>query len=199
MSKALQDIKQRLRQEMVERRRSLTSAVVASRSELIAAYFCAWPQYRSAKTVMLYLAMPDEPQTDALIFDALSQGKTVCVPLLLGKKYGEMEAAEITGLDNLVTGRLGLKMPDPDKSRLILPDTIDMAVIPGVAFDATGNRLGMGAGYYDRFLTRTCGCIMLGLAWSEQLTSGLPHEEHDIRMQYLLTEGGFLPCSGDEQ
>jgi 5-formyltetrahydrofolate cyclo-ligase len=40
---------------------------------------------------------------------------------------------------------------------------------------------------------------MLGLSWSEQLTSGLPHEEHDIRMQYLLTEGGFLPCSGDEQ
>lgn len=189
----LQEIKQQLRRDMREKRRSLSPQAVAAGSEQMAALFCSWPVYRKSATVMFYLAMPDEAQTEGMIRDALAKHKRVCVPLL-GKKYGEMTAAEITGLDDLVTGKLGLKMPDPDKAQIMPPAAIDLVVVPAVAFDRSGNRLGMGAGYYDRFLPQAPRCIRLGLAWQFQLVDSLPAEDHDVRMQYLLNEGGFLSC-----
>ncbi|MDR3562722.1 MAG: 5-formyltetrahydrofolate cyclo-ligase [Negativicutes bacterium] len=185
--------KQRLRQEILEKRRSLTPEQVADGSSRIAADFCAWPVYLAANTIMIYLAMADEPQTDGLIVDALAWGKQVCVPVLT-EKYGVMTAAEITGLEGLVTGRLGLKMPDPASARPVCPATIDLVVVPGVAFDSSGNRLGMGAGYYDRFLAEASNGVRLGLAWSWQLAARVPSEDFDIKMHYLLTEGGFLSC-----
>jgi 5-formyltetrahydrofolate cyclo-ligase len=193
ISGALQEAKQRLRRDMLGKRRSLSAAEKAVRSEQIAKWFCSWPIYQASGTIMLYLAMPDEPQTELLIQDAVRRGKRVCVPLL-GKSYGEMAAAEITSLDDLVIGKLGLKMPDPDKAKLVLAEDIELVVVPAVAFDREGNRLGMGAGYYDRFLEQNHDSVLLGITWTCQLADSLPYEEHDVRMQYLLTEEGFLSC-----
>jgi 5-formyltetrahydrofolate cyclo-ligase len=192
VSESVDTAKQRLRLDMLKARRSLSAAAVAAGSERIAAHFCAWPAYLSAATVMFYLAMPDEPQTDRMISDALARGKQVCVPLLKAS-YGEMAAARIENLDDLITGRLGLKMPDPARARIVAAAAIDLVVVPGVAFDPSGNRVGMGAGYYDRFLVENRG-ILVGLAWSSQVTGNLLCDGHDIRMHYLLTEGGFLTC-----
>ncbi|MDR3592938.1 MAG: 5-formyltetrahydrofolate cyclo-ligase [Negativicutes bacterium] len=189
--------KQRLRREMLQRRRALSPAAVAAGSDRIAGCLQTWPPYLAATTVMFYLAMPDEPQTDLMINDAIQRGKQVCVPLLT-PKYGEMTAARIESLADLVTGRLGLRMPDPASARMIEPADIDLVVVPGVAFDAAGNRLGMGAGYYDRFLVENRHGTYLGLAWSFQLTEKLPSDEHDISMHYLLTEGGFLSCGAGQ-
>lgn len=197
MNRSLQEDKERLRRELLKKRRSLSAAEVASQSRQITGYFCCWPFYRGSKTVMFYLAMPDEPQTEFMIRDALRCGKRVCVPLL-GEKYGEMSAALITSLDDLVTGKLGLKMPDPGKTEIISPDQIDLVVVPAVAFDRAGNRLGMGAGYYDRFLVRSPGCILLGVAWESLIMEQIPAEKHDIRMRCLLTEEGFWSCQQGE-
>jgi len=194
MPESLQEEKQRLRREMLAIRRSLSTMDIVTRSNQIADHLCSWPGYQACETVMLYLAMPDEPQTEVIIQDALGQGKRVCVPLM-GEKYGEMTAATITSLDELVTGKLGLKMPNPDKTEIVLPETIDLIVVPAVAFDRSGNRLGMGAGYYDRFLIKNQKCLTVGMTWACQLVTKLPCEEHDIRMQCLLTEEGFLSCS----
>lgn len=197
MNQLLQEEKQRVRRELRGKRRSLSAAEVAVRSKQIADHFCCWPPYQDSGTVMFYLAMPDEPQTELMIQDALRQGKQVCVPLL-GEKYGEMTAALITSLDDLVTGKLGLKMPKPDKTEIISPADIDLVVVPGVAFDREGNRLGMGAGYYDRFLPQSRDCLFLGVTWACLLVDRLPAEIHDIRMQRLLTEEGFWSCREGE-
>ena len=189
------EAKQRLRREMLAIRRSLSAEEIKKGSEAIAAYFCAWPKYRVAKVVMFYLPMADEPQTAALIEDAWRAGKKVSVPLM-GEVYGVMEAAALDGWDSLVTGRLGLKMPDPAKTRRIDPVDIELVVVPGVAFDATGRRVGMGAGYYDRFLPQAASACRMGFAWSSQIVPEVPAEEHDVRMEYLLTETGFRPLSG---
>lgn len=186
-------LKQRLRREMLEKRRGLSAEAVEKGNELIAGLLCSWPVYLAAKTVMFYLAMPDEPRTDRMICDALARGMQVCVPLLK-QEYGHMDAAAVSGLEDLITGRLGLRMPDPAKARILRPAIIDLIVVPGVAFDSDGVRLGMGAGYYDRFLPQAVGSTLLGLAWHCQLTEKLPSDEHDIPMHYLLTEGGFLSC-----
>jgi 5-formyltetrahydrofolate cyclo-ligase len=142
---------------------------------------------------MFYVAMPDEAQTELLISDALKRGKRVYVPLL-GEKYGEMSAAGIASLDELVVGKYGLKMPRRNKIIAVAPDAIDVIVVPGVAFDRSGNRLGMGAGYYDRFFPKTRCDVLLGLAWEFQVVEEVPGEVHDVRMQYLLTEEGFHTC-----
>jgi len=193
---AVREAKQRLRREMLAGRRSLPAAAVKMGSEAIAAYFCAWPVYRAAKVVMMYLAMPDEPQTAALIEHAWRAGKTVAVPLM-GEVYGVMEAAALESWDDLTVGRLGLKMPDPEKARRIDPTAIDLIVVPGVAFDHAGRRLGMGAGYYDRFLPQASSACRLGLAWSLQIADEVPVDEFDVLMDYLLTEDGFRPGSRD--
>ncbi len=189
------EAKQMLRREMLAIRRSLSAEEIKMGSEAIAAYFCAWPKYRAAKVVMFYLPMADEPQTSALIEDAWREGKIVAVPLM-GEVYGVMEAAVLDGWDGLVTGRLGLKMPDPAKTRRIDPVDIDLVVVPGVVFDVAGRRVGMGAGYYDRFLPQAASACRMGLAWSAQIVPEVPAEEHDVRMEYLLTETGFRPLSG---
>jgi 5-formyltetrahydrofolate cyclo-ligase len=190
---SLQEEKQRLRSEMRKKRRDLSTEQVSAWSKLIADHFCSWPIYRSCKAVMFYLATSDEVQTDLIISDALRRRKTVGVPLL-GKKYGEMTVAEITSLDDLVVGKYGLKMPAPEKSKCISPALLNLVVVPAVAFDRSGNRLGLGAGYYDRFLLEAGNSVLIGLAWECQLTDQIPNEPHDVRMQYLLTENGLIVC-----
>jgi len=186
--------KKQLRNDILEKRRSLSAEEIARWSRKIAEHFCAWPIYQACKTLMLYLAMADEAQADLLITDALAQGKRVCVPLL-GEKYGEMSAVEIMSLEDLAVGRFGLRAPEASKVKIIAPSLIDLVIVPAVAFDQTGNRIGMGAGYYDRFLMQVrANTVLLGLAFSCQLVDRLPSEEHDIRMQWLLTEDGFLSC-----
>ncbi len=191
---AQQEEKKRLRRLMLEKRRSLTPVEITVKSQKIADYFLVWPGYQQSQTIMLYLAMPDEAQTDLLLSDALQQGKRVCVPLL-GEKYGEMAAAEITTVDDLIVGKFGLKAPDPNKAKIIAPSEIDLVVVPAVVFDRQGNRIGMGAGYYDRFLAKVRpDSRLLGLAWACQVVDSVPSEEHDRQVQQLLTEDGFFVC-----
>jgi len=193
MAANVHEAKHLLRREILARRRSLSARQIAAGSEAIAACFCAWPLYLAAEVVMLYLAMPDEPQTAAIAEDAWARGKTVAVPLV-GEAPGRMEAARLCGWDGLVAGRLGLKMPDPAAAAIIDPAVIDLVVVPGVAFDPAGRRLGRGAGYYDRFLPRAPRARRLGLAWSVQIVARVPTDEYDVKMDYLLTEGGFQPA-----
>ena len=190
---SLQEEKQHLRNKMRKKRRDLSNEQVNAWSKLIADHFCSWPIYQSCKTVMFYLATSDEVQTDFIISDALRRGKTVGVPLL-GKKYGEMIVAEITSLNDLVVGKYGLKMPAPEKAKGISPASLNLVVVPAVAFDRSGNRLGLGAGYYDRFLSEARNSVLIGLAWECQLADQLPNAPHDVRMQYLLPETGLIIC-----
>lgn len=178
---------------MLAKRRQLDRQWVECASQKILELLRDWEQYGQAKTIMLYLSMPDEPQTNEIIQLAWSQGKKVCVPHLTDK-FGIMEAALIHSLDDLVIGRLGLRLPAPSSLTIVDPKSIDFILVPGVAFDRDGQRLGMGAGYYDRFLSRTTQATLTGMAWSFQVTSQVPVAEHDIVLDYLLTEEGIQTC-----
>ncbi len=149
--------------------------------------------YQQAATVMAYLAMPGEPNLDRLLAAAISAGKTVCVPLM-GPVYGVMESAAFTDFSQLTTGRLGVRMPASQHCRIVDPGLVDLVLVPGVAFDRDGGRLGMGAGYYDRFLLRAPQAVRTGVSWSRQLVKQVPREEHDLTMQWLATECGLIRC-----
>ena len=185
--------KQELRSEFLRIRRAAAPAQREIWNRRIAELFAGWPIYQQCRSVMFYVATTDETATAGLIEDALHRGKQVYAPLL-SAQYGEMSAAAIKRPQDLVAGKYGLKMPAPDSATLAAGESIDLIVVPGVAFDRTGNRLGMGAGYYDRFFSRTLHAVRLGLAWECQVVAEVPCEPHDIRMHYLLTDAGLITC-----
>ena len=185
--------KQELRSEFLRIRRAVAPAQREIWNCRIAELLMSWPIYQQCRSVMFYVAMADETATAGLIEDALQRGKQVYAPLL-GTQYGEMSAAAIKRPQDLVIGKYGLKMPPPDSATLAVGESIDLIVVPGVVFDRTGNRLGMGAGYYDRFFSWTRHTVRLGLAWDCQVVAEAPREPHDVRMHYLLTEAGLITC-----
>jgi len=192
-SESLPQQKQRLRCELLQRRREIPPAMALAWGRQLTEYFWAWPIYQQSATILFYVSLADEAPTEQLIADALRQGKRVCVPLL-NKTPGEMSATQINSLDDLTVGKYGLKMPRPDQAKIVSPSELDLIVVPAVAFDRIGNRLGMGAGYYDRFLPETSGAVFLGLAWTCQIVAIVQSETHDIRMDYVLSENGFIDC-----
>lgn len=186
--------KKEMRREILLRRNTLSTGWVNSQSELIVRFLTNWEPFLQAQNVMLYLAMPGEPNIDGLILFALENGKQVSVPLLT-EKFGYMESAAITGLQDLKKGKLNLRVPDPEKITIVDSESIDLILVPAVAFDLNGNRLGMGAGYYDRFLSQATKANTLGVAWSFQMVPFVASEEHDIPVQYVITEEKITICS----
>lgn len=109
---------------------------------------------------------------------------------------GRMEARLVEGPGEMVRGRFGVWEPDPGRTRLLEPGDLAMVMVPGIYFDAeSGVRLGRGGGYYDRFLARTPPTVQrVGVAMEWQLTASLPADEHDQRMDWLVTEQRRLRC-----
>ena len=148
----------------------------------------AMPEWQTAQTLFLYVSVRREPDTRALIEAALRDGKRVAVPRCL--RRGAMEAREIHALDELVPAAYGLLEPT-DAAPLVLPGEIDLAVIPCVAADKTGRRLGHGAGFYDRYLAGSAA-RRLCLCRSRNLLEAVPAEAHDLVMDWVVTEDETL-------
>lgn len=183
--------KQELRKNILAVRRGMSPEEVAAGSVRLAEHLCSWPIYQAAKNIMLYLAMPDEPHLDKVISHALSAGKTICVPHMRETR-GLMDAAIIANLDDLVVGQFNLLTPNPATLKLLDPSELDLIIVPGVAFDKDGRRLGMGAGYYDRFLPKANKAELIGAAWAAQILEKVPTDDHDRPVNYLITEDGIF-------
>lgn len=150
---------------------------------------CSGP-YQSARTVFCYVGTDREIDTMPIIRAALQEGRTVAVPLCTAP--GVMEARQITGVGDLVTGKYGILAPRA-ACPVLEPEEIGVAVVPCCTGNGRGERLGYGGGYYDRYLPRT-RCPTLLLCRSRLLREDIPMEEHDIRMDYLATELGVQAC-----
>lgn len=134
------------------------------------------------EVIMLYSALPDEVPTQALIERLVGQGKTVLLPRVVSDT--EMELRRYTGQQDLHKGTYGIM--EPSGELFTDYDTIDVAIIPGMAFDTEGHRLGRGKGYYDRFLTRVPYIYKIGLCFSWQMVDYVPCDENDIRMDEVI-------------
>lgn len=176
-------IKDILRAAAKERRRALTAADMDAAAAAAAARVLALPAYRSAKTVMAYMSAFKELNIDAVLKDACAN-KRLVVPV------SSTDTCTITpvllrDIDAVVRGAYGIREPE---ERIPVPaDEIDLALIPGIAFDKTGSRAGFGKGYYDRFLADFKG-IKIGLCYEFQVYDSIPAEPHDIKMDMIITE-----------
>ena len=169
------------RKQALAARRALSAEARAACSAAICARLAALPELRAARTILSYRALPDEADLSAL--EAALDARFV-YPFCSGG--GVMEARLPTG--PLRPGAYGIPEPDPACSVPVPPEQIDAVLLPCVGFDATGNRLGHGAGYYDRYLTACPQALRICAAFEAQRLERVVTEPHDLRMDAVVTE-----------
>ena len=139
----------------------------------------------NSHTILLYSALPDEVPTQALMDELAGQGKTVLLPRVISDT--DMELRRYTGRQDLQPCAYGIL--EPVGELFTDYEKIDVAIVPGMAFDAEGHRLGRGKGYYDRFLSRVPYIYKIGLCFAWQMVEHVPYDEHDILMDEVIQIG----------
>jgi 5-formyltetrahydrofolate cyclo-ligase len=147
------------------------------------------PAYQRARVLLGYMAFDHEVLTDDLMQQAMASGKRVVLPMVLRDRQ-EMALYVIDDLRrDVAPGYRGILEPQPRQTHAVAPETLDLALIPGVAFDARGGRLGFGSGFYDRLLGQLPRDIpTIGLAFDFQVIPRLPLEAHDMLLTAIVTE-----------
>jgi len=193
MERSLQNImtKQNLRHDLRHQRNAMVSLTVEEKSELAFYRLSHLPEYQSASCIACYVSIKNEMDTQAFIQKALGEGKQVGVPVT--KPGGIMNFQTIAELGDLQPVHFGLLEPSADSKKVILPETFDWVIVPGIAFDRCGHRVGSGGGYYDRFMAQT-EAVWIGLAYAFQIVDQVPVEPHDLAMDVIVTEDEVIRC-----
>ena len=180
--------KKTLRRDIKKRREALSEDYIRNASERIADHVTESRLFQESSVVFCYISMDGEPDTRRIIEAALSAGKTVCVPKCFEK--GIMTAVPIRSQKDLVPGMLDIPEPK-DWSHPLDEKEIDLGVIPCISANRKGERIGHGAGYYDRFLQKS-SCRTLCLCFEKLLSEQIPMDEHDRLMDAVATEEGLF-------
>jgi len=146
---------------------------------------CGSAVYQKAHRIMAYLSMKGEADLDPFIRRALSEGKEIYIPVCLPEK--QMEAGRLMDMEHFIQGPYGLR-DLPKGYEAIAPGMLDLVLVPGTAGTESGARLGMGAGYYDRYLAKISYEKRIMTLWDFQVVDFLPEEPFDQRMAGIITE-----------
>lgn len=177
--------KKEIRQKMLALRRALSASETEVKRMALRDQICSLPIYQKAKRIMAYLSMKGEADLDPLILQALSDGKEVYIPVCLPEK--QMEAGRLYDMDHFRKGPYGLR-DLPEGYEVVSPEDLDLVLVPGVAATRAGVRLGMGAGYYDRYLMRVPFEKRVVTLWDFQIVDAIPFEEFDQTMAQIVTD-----------
>ena len=179
--------KKSLRAEVLARRRALSPAERAACSQRLCGHLLSRPELGSAQTVMSYMASEEEADLSDLHGALWAAGVRLCFPAV---RSGRIMEAVCCGPEGpWKTGAFGIR--EPADGQVVPPEEIDLVLVPCVAFDGAGNRLGHGGGYYDRFLPRCIGARFVLTAFEVQRQELLPRESWDVPVDGLATESGF--------
>ena len=173
--------KKELRRSIREQKRAMSEAEIASRSAELGRLFAASEAYRQAKTIYGYLPYNQEVRTVPMLEQALKDGKRVAVP----KCYGdEMKFIFMDDLSRVEKGYANI--PEPIADGPVADDETALVLMPGLAFDPQGHRIGYGGGFYDKFLAAEPNHPTLALCYEFQMLPELKTEEHDIPVDYVI-------------
>jgi len=182
-----------LRKMILKARRSLPAEYRQRASKAIMARLLECEAYRRAEAVMAYASMADEVQLQGLLEHSLKAGKLLALPYVISQ--GLMGAARVKSLATLTEGAYGILTVAEEGREMLPPGSLDLIVVPGVAFGLDGSRLGMGAGFYDRFLSESePQARRIALCFDCQLAEEIPMEKHDQRVEAIITETRFIDC-----
>lgn len=179
-------MKNALRKQLREKRKTLSPTSHAEKSEIIRKKLQLEDVFLKAKSLLIYISTPEEVDTHALIKEAFSQNRTLYAPKIFGEK---IVLCKIQSWEDLESGNFGVLEPKtlPEESA----QKIDLILVPGIAFDNFGHRIGYGKGYYDKLLKSISG-YKVGLAFSEQLINKVPHEAHDVPVDLIITDSALI-------
>lgn len=173
--------KQELRQAIRARKRAMTEEDILRRSEILAEKFARSDAYRTAKTIYGYLPYNQEVRTVPMLRRALEEGKRVAVP----KVYGDdMKFIYLDDLSQVAKGYAGI--PEPVADGPVAQDETALMLMPGLAFDRAGHRIGYGGGFYDKFLAREPHHPTVALCYDFQVMDRLETEEFDIPVDLVI-------------
>ncbi|MFZ5753176.1 MAG: 5-formyltetrahydrofolate cyclo-ligase [Bacillota bacterium] len=180
--------KKTLRKTLLKRRESLSWLEVQGKSHEITQRVLFLPEYKKAETILIYLAYNKELDTSAIMQTAWQQKKKIVVPVCQPRDRSLL-LSELLDFNELAPGTWGILEPKAEFLRPVPVQNIDLLIIPCVAFDREGYRLGYGGGYFDRFLPAIrSDCTKVGLAYDFQLLDELPREPHDTAVDIIITE-----------
>lgn len=172
-----------IRKEIRRRKRLFTADELAAQSRQLMERLLAHPRILSARVVLMYHALPDEVDTADALETLIGMGKKVLLPTVVSDE--DMELCEYEGREQLHEGAFHIMESGGNSFKDY--DSIDVAVVPGMAFDMKNNRLGRGKGYYDRFLAKIPSAYKLGVCFGFQFLESLPTGTFDIVMDEVLT------------
>ncbi len=187
--------KKLLRKEVLSRRDTLTWEEVREHSRVIAGRLVSLSEFIRAGTVMYFLNFGKEVQTLEMVPATLALGKRVVAPKTVHKER-RMILSEIIDTENdLAPGLWNIPEPKPDRIRPVDATQIDFVLVPGVAFDESGNRMGYGGGYYDRFFNELRpGVPLVAVTFELQVLPAVPVAAWDRRVDLILTEKRVIDC-----
>lgn len=175
--------KKTIREQILARRKYLSAEACLRDSLRAQDRLLATAEFAAAAAIALYSPISNELFTEEICHEALRQGKRVAYPRVAGDGLNFVEVGDLT---ELVPGAFGIL--EPSGSRVLPLSRLDMIVVPGVAFDLLGGRLGYGKGFYDRILHQQDAGWLVGLCFELQLADRLPTETHDVLMDLVVTD-----------
>ena len=180
----IRDLKAQLRKEILDEISALPEDYVAASDEGIFHRVLALPEFVTSRNILIYHSVSREPATPGIAQAALTGGKTVAFPLCF--RGGIMQARIVASLSELRPAMLGIPAP-PETAPAIAPGELDLVIVPALAFDLKGFRIGYGGGYYDRYLSGI-PAITVGITRERLLRDELPAERHDVAVRCIITE-----------
>lgn len=196
--------KQELRQEALSRRESLSQEELETKSEQIKDSLFQLDEFNQARVICCYVAVRSEVRTASIIKESLSRlNKAIVVPITqypsptpLFQQPDRLLLSELRDIDQeLHLVRFGLLEPKPQYQRIVPFQRVDLTIVPGLAFDKRGYRIGYGGGYYDWLLNQLRDKPSIGLAFEIQIVPQIPIMDWDRPVNRLITEERSLVCS----
>jgi len=178
--------KEEIRFEMIAKRNSFSKEEIFKKSKRAAENFLALLDVENSFTIGAYVDFKNEVSTRKIIESLSASGKKVFLPVTDFEK-AELNFAEFISFSDLIDDKHGVL--EPNEKNFISPEGIDLFIVPCVAFDKKGYRIGWGKGYYDKFFdTNSISALKIGLAFDFQLVDSLPYDSQDVPLDIIVTE-----------
>ncbi len=184
-----------IRKTMLQKRKELSHLRRSKKSASIAERLFDMDEFKESKSVFCFLSTSFEVQTDEIIRESLRLGKQVLVPLLVSGREN-FEVVRVSSIDiEFLVGRYGIREPAPKYRSKVPFSMVDLVITPGLAFDAFGNRVGFGGGYYDKFFKKiNKNVIRVAVGYDFQILNLVPCSDLDETVHFVVTETKTLKC-----
>jgi len=186
-------MKEEIRSLIQKKRHTMSLSEVMEKSRRIKNLLFSMKEFHDAKIILFYVSYDNEVNTHEMIQESLKMKKHLAVPVS-DVRTQTIICSTLIKWDNLSSGAYHILEPRKDCIEQIAPESIDLIILPGIAFDYNGNRIGHGKGYYDRLLQNSLHAHRFGLAFELQIVDGIPETTHDKKVEKIITEDRIITC-----